>query len=77
MTGSQDSNSLREYLDFLFGQIDAKLAKLEEDVDSLEATRSELSGKADASVVTRVIVLSVASLLVAAASLLLHVLQMP
>lgn len=69
MTGGQDSISLREYLDFRFGQIDAKLGKVEADIDSLEATRSELSGKADAEVVHRVLLISLTSLVLAAIGL--------
>jgi hypothetical protein len=61
--------TLREYLDFRFTQIDAKLAKVEADVDSLETTRSELAGKADAGVVNRVLLISMASLILAAIGL--------
>jgi hypothetical protein len=65
----QDSISLREYLDFRFGQIDTKLGKVEADIDSLEMTRSALAGKADAEVVHRVLWISLTSLVLAAVGL--------
>ena len=72
MAGDQVQIPFRDHVDYRFNRIEDDLGQLKADVKALETSRAELAGKADAQVVNRVLLISMASLLLAGIGLALR-----